>query len=282
MFAGAIGACPAILCPVAKEIRVLAADIDGTVSSVDGRVLESTSTTLAELKARGLILVLVTSRPPRWVVPVARSISHDGWCVAGSGTTAWLNVDGVRPSHELGYRVEDVAVIRRITAAYFTGATFGLELFDSFATDLGFPVYALSDKELQVQKIPRSAGVRISKLLCHVGSAPKRDISAFTQRMLGVGDCYMIDCRRGVMEIRPPGINKRVGLALVANYLGVSRSEVAAVGDTLSDLPMLEWAGVSIAMGQSPEALKAIATHVAPSFVDDGFAVGVRAAVLDG
>lgn len=45
-----------------------------------------------------------------------------------------------------------------------------------------------------------------------------------------------------------------------------------AFGDAASDRAMIEFCDVGVAMGNTPEELKAIADHVAPSVTEDGLA----------
>lgn len=50
-----------------------------------------------------------------------------------------------------------------------------------------------------------------------------------------------------VVEISAAGVNKAAALEELATNLGVEPFEVVAFGDYPNDLPMLEWAGRSIA-----------------------------------
>ncbi len=83
-----------------------------------------------------------------------------------------------------------------------------------------------------------------------------------------------------LIEGLPPGLNKAVGLAWLAERLGVPREAVLAVGDNDNDAPMLAWAGVGVAMGEASPAALAAADWVAPSVDDDGAAVAIEKFVL--
>jgi hydroxymethylpyrimidine pyrophosphatase-like HAD family hydrolase len=64
------------------------------------------------------------------------------------------------------------------------------------------------------------------------------------------------------MVVRAAGINKGTALAWLARHYEIDPSEVVAVGDWLNDVPMLERAGRSFAMGQAPDEVKSAATDV--------------------
>ncbi|MCH8309975.1 MAG: HAD hydrolase family protein, partial [Chloroflexi bacterium] len=48
-----------------------------------------------------------------------------------------------------------------------------------------------------------------------------------------------------------------------------------AAGDSYNDIPMLHLAGMSIAMGNAPDAVKNEADYVAPTVENDGLAVAI-------
>jgi Cof subfamily protein (haloacid dehalogenase superfamily) len=72
------------------------------------------------------------------------------------------------------------------------------------------------------------------------------------------------------LEILPPGIDKGAALRAVASHLGIMREEIIAAGDNLNDLAMIEYAGLGVAMGNAPEALRVRADFVAPSNNEHG------------
>jgi hydroxymethylpyrimidine pyrophosphatase-like HAD family hydrolase len=72
-----------------------------------------------------------------------------------------------------------------------------------------------------------------------------------------------------------PDAEKATALQVVCKELGVDAKDVIAMGDSESDIAMLKWAGLGIAMRNSPDEVKAAALHVAPSNDEDGVAWAV-------
>ncbi len=62
-----------------------------------------------------------------------------------------------------------------------------------------------------------------------------------------------------VLDVLPAGVSKWRTLMRLADFLGVSRGEIAAVGDDENDREMLREAGVSVAMGNASDSLKSVA-----------------------
>ena len=66
------------------------------------------------------------------------------------------------------------------------------------------------------------------------------------------------------LEFMPADVSKGSALATLALHLGIQASEAVAFGDGDNDIPMFEWAGVSVAMPQGWPLARARAKLVAP------------------
>jgi Cof subfamily protein (haloacid dehalogenase superfamily) len=84
------------------------------------------------------------------------------------------------------------------------------------------------------------------------------------------------------LEILPPGVDKGTALRALAGRLGIEREAIVAVGDNLNDLGMIEYAGLGVAMGHAPEALRARADVVAPTNDDHGLREVIERFMLSG
>ena len=82
-------------------------------------------------------------------------------------------------------------------------------------------------------------------------------------------------------DVIPPGINKGRIVEVLAERLGLDRSEIAVLGDMDNDLDMFAAAGFSIAMGNATDEVKAAASAVAPGTNDeDGWADAIERYLL--
>ena len=71
-------------------------------------------------------------------------------------------------------------------------------------------------------------------------------------------------------EITQSAITKAAGIKTVMEHLHVPREETAAFGDGHNDIEMLQFAGIGVAMGTAPDAVKAAADLVTDSLESDG------------
>ena len=75
-------------------------------------------------------------------------------------------------------------------------------------------------------------------------------------------------------------VSKRISMEKLAEILGVSREEIVAIGDGYNDVPMLEGAGLSIAMGNAPDDIKAMCHKVTLDNNSDGVAYAIEEYIL--
>ena len=83
------------------------------------------------------------------------------------------------------------------------------------------------------------------------------------------------------LEIGGETTSKADALAKLCHILGVSKDEMMAAGDSPNDIAMLKAAGLSVAMGNAEEEVKAEADYVTLSNAEDGVAAAIRKFVLE-
>lgn len=74
------------------------------------------------------------------------------------------------------------------------------------------------------------------------------------------------------IEIIPVGTSKGNALRKIASHNNIDMRDTLAFGDGNNDIEMLQEANVSIALMNATQDLKEVATHIAPSNDEDGFA----------
>ena len=73
-------------------------------------------------------------------------------------------------------------------------------------------------------------------------------------------------------EIMAAGVDKKAGLEDLANHLGITAAQVAAIGDSENDLPALRYSQLPIVMENGDERIKAEAAWIAPDNDHSGVA----------
>jgi hypothetical protein len=82
------------------------------------------------------------------------------------------------------------------------------------------------------------------------------------------------------LEVGHPDATKGRGLQELAAWLQLDRSQILAIGDSYNDIEMLEFAGLGIAMANSPPDVRSRCGYVTASNDEDGVAQALERFVL--
>lgn len=249
--------------------RMLATDLDGTLLGPDGMVSERTLRALTLAREAGLIVALVTGRPPRWLAPVIEQTGWHGLAVCANGAVL---VDLESRTVEQTFPMDDATLLQVIACVreLLPGASFGVEHVQ---------VGAHIDDEFTRHHDrfeDHVLGGTAIKLLARIPTTNDADLmlDQIQNELDGVVTVTHSTTSEVLLEICRHGITKASGVAWLAAAHGIDRLDVVAVGDMPNDLPMLLWAGQGFAMGNAHAAVRATVTHeqTLPTNAQDGVA----------
>ena len=251
--------------------RLVASDLDGTLVRSDLSVAPRTREVLARVEDAGALFVMVTGRPPRWMAPVAEQTGHRGLAVCANGAIVYdLHTERVVRDHRISgdTALEVIEALR----AQVPGIAFAVEKgLDGFGRESAY-VPRWDNGEVLVAPVEELVEPGVVKLLARVEGTRSDDLLARAREVLG----ELAECTHssgdGLVEISASGVSKASGLAVLADEWGVPAKDVIAFGDMPNDLPMLAWAGRSVAMGNAHPEVLAVADEVTASNDDDGVA----------
>ena len=267
---------------------MVATDLDGTLLRPDNTVSDRTVEAFAAARAAGLPVVFVTGRPPRWLPPVVEATGHAGIGVCANGALVVdLDTHEVLETHPIAYDVvaQTVGVLR----SEVDGVAFAIEWdspegSDDFAHE---PSYRARYRVAGVEHgdiLELAARHPVIKLLARIdgGEHPARhDVDALLEATLGHVSHLVTATHSAsddvLIEMSALGVSKGAALAHQAARLGVPLPTAAAVGDMPNDIPMLEEAGVGLAVETGHPAVRAAADALLPGPEHDGLAQLVEA-----
>ena len=258
---------------VPLSYRLLATDIDLTLTRTDRTVSERTAGCIRRAFRRGAYVTLCTGRLPRSAEPYRGLITGSVPLILGNGAILQDALTG-RTDYERLMPPEDARSVMAWGAGrgegMFVWTRSGLyadrtgPAFDSYGRLVHVPPVLMRDFSepigqgvYKVMIIGEPA--RIAEDLREALSCPPGRVTAFTSDA-------------GALEIVPEGVDKGTGLQKAAELLGIPREQVIAVGDGMNDVPMLRWAGLGCAMANAAPEVRAEADVIAPSCDEDGLA----------
>lgn len=83
------------------------------------------------------------------------------------------------------------------------------------------------------------------------------------------------------IEINHQNAQKGIAVARVAKQMGISPKEVMTIGDNFNDVSMLQWAGVSFAMGNAELEVKDYAKYVTSANLENGVGEAILRAMRE-
>lgn len=270
--------------------RLLALDIDGTVVNSRDEVTPHTRAAIRRACDAGIRVVLATGRRYSRALPVLEHLALDLPLVTASGALIKHPLD-----HGTLYCAQlPRPVLCRLLEVIQAGGYEAILLADTFADGFDFYCRTTADHRAELAEyLELNAGCeRVWPNL--VGDPPTDVFGGFAmgtqpemlaleaelQRQLP-GALYTHVLRSpkysGYMcEIAPAGATKWSGILHLAETWQIAPAEICAVGDDVNDIPMIEGAGLGVAMGNALPAVKAAADRIAPRHDEDGLVEVVR------
>lgn len=258
-------------------VRLIASDIDGTLLRTDGTMSPRTVDALAAAEEAGLLVVLCTGRPPRWMKEISEMTGHHGLAVCANGALVYdLHTEQVVETFPI-----DAEVARKLTDALraaVPGIAFAVERGDRFGHEPAYvPMYEMPPQTIRAE-LEELLAEPMAKLIARHEDMTATELHAAVIEAMGdLADLAEATYSGlNIVEISAAGVSKAFALERLAAEHGIAAEEVVAFGDMPNDVPMLTWAGRGIAMGNAHPDAVAAADEQTLTNDDDGVAVVVE------
>lgn len=86
----------------------------------------------------------------------------------------------------------------------------------------------------------------------------------------------------GIWKLSNPKVNKGIALEFLCKHYGLKPENCIAMGDGTIDAPMIEYAGLGVAMENADDMTKSVANLICPSNDEDGVAYIIDKYILGG
>ena len=242
--------------------KLVALDLDGTLLGPGKRISAENAAAVRQLTEMGVQVVLASGRPHHNVLPYHNDLGLTGPIVGGNGAVVWVPDSGDFWSVTLldaALAGEVVEEGRRIGITQIWDAPDGV-----FALEHTLWVDVLSGRIHDAVPVrPAPEGASPYKILWIDDEKAIVERERHYREKWGARS-YVVCTDPEYLEFCPPGINKSVGLQTVCDRLGLSPSDVLAIGDGDNDVEMLAWAGRGLAPAHGREKALEAADGVIP------------------
>jgi Cof subfamily protein (haloacid dehalogenase superfamily) len=250
---------------------VIATDLDGTFLRSDGTVSDRSRAALAAVEDAGALVVFVTGRPPRWMKPVVEQTAHRGIAVCANGALVYdLHTEQIVEEHLI--TPENAREVINALREALPGMAFAVERGShGFAHEPAYhPAWDTDDKVIgALEEIVREP---MAKLLARHPELDSDTLLGRARDVVGELATLTHSSRDGLLEVSAAGVSKASTLELLCREHGHEASDVVAFGDMPNDVPMLVWAGWSVAVMTAHPDVVAVADEVTAGNDDDGVA----------
>jgi Cof subfamily protein (haloacid dehalogenase superfamily) len=279
-------------CVAAVPIRLIAVDIDGTLLNPQFQISDADLAALRHARSLGIEVVIVTGRRHTFALPIVQQLGFDLWLICSNGAVTRslsgetfhrdllprqtcrqlcglmqefrgqtvLTFDEDGPGAIVLERLQGLeGSIQRWLEKNEQYIQFVVPIENSLTTD---PVQAMFCGPValmqQALRVLGSCGLPVTVLRTEY---PGRDLS--------------------IVDVLNAGCSKGHALERWANYRGIARREVMAIGDNYNDIEMLAFAGRPFIMGNASEELRGRGWTLTCSNAESGVAAAIEH-VLDG
>ncbi len=255
------------------SIRLIAVDVDGTLLNSKKELTEPVKAAIAAVKDHGFLFTIATGRDIRGLRQFHSLLSPEVPVITYNGAEIRRAGSGELVSGVCLQEASAREVIRRGLDFGFSVIVWSkgtLYIGQPGLNSQGYPeMYGI--RELELTEPDALAQQGVTKVIWagepgRIGRLEKE----FNASPIPGSECCTSD--ESYLEFMAEGVNKGTGLQAAAESLGLSRREVMAVGDGHNDIPMLRWAGLSVAMGNASPEVKAAAGNITESCERSGLA----------
>jgi hypothetical protein len=239
--------------------KLISCDLDGTLKDKNGDISPKDIEAIHKWVDSGRYFVINSGRAPASILFSETKIGlidRDGYGIGFNGGAVYRTDTRELLTHETmpnetGQKV--LSMLKTLGANVI--AYIGNTLYTEKVTDFLLPYITISGVEyVEIGDFSKLTG-DISKILA-IGEMPELiDIQNKTNPHIA-GLCDSVFTASVLLEFVPLGVNKGKGLRKLAEMLDIDMSEVIAIGDNQNDLPMIECAGLGIAVGNALDEVK--------------------------
>ncbi|EOH95703.1 cof-like hydrolase [Enterococcus moraviensis ATCC BAA-383] len=268
-------------------IKLVAIDLDGTLLDSKKEISERNKAALAQAKAAGVKIVICTGRPLAAIGIYLKalnlqdngdySITFNGGLVQKNDTgeiieKSSMSLENVHDLFELATSLNvpldilsDGLVLQLPTTQEYKS------LYSQLNKLLTFEPYEIA--QLTIDRIYNKAVVAVDET--YLDEQIKQIPASFYERY------EIIKTRSNLLEFMPKGITKAYGISLLARDLDIKQEEIMTIGDEENDLPMIEYAGLGVAMDNAVAKVKEMADVITDTNDNDGVAQAIEKFVLE-
>lgn len=272
----------------ACQLRLVVLDIDGTLTDPAGDITPPVQAAVTALLQRDILVVVATGRnlaemDQVWEIwpQLTRIVYSNGAAITGMGQPLddyfqGIPADVARRVYQAAMAADTMPEIYANGKIYVEASRWEKRVYyraqylEETTPGSRTPIPSL-------EAILSQGDPRIEKVNVFFPCGDHRLTFEAANQGIGLRTSHTI---QGGLEFNNPKATKVEAVAHICKVLGIPAQAVAALGDSQTDMELLQWAGFSFAMGNALPPVQACAKGVAPANSQDGAAWAIREQIL--
>lgn len=273
-----------------KKIKMIIADLDGTLLTKVDYVPPANIEAFHQAKKAGVIPVIATGRLEKDSVFAAEALDAKDYIITMNGLMIYdylkqkplvdrhmpdqaamdvLNMlDRERVYYQLYAENKTFATMHSVDCLPYSGMQSSYYEFYKHSGNVEGGMWDFIKKN----------GLKVDKMF--VSAADPEVLEKIRRRVISIKDLRAVGSGKSYIEVLPDGTDKKEAVELLSEYVGIPLSQTMIIGDSENDVGMLSVGGLSVAMGNGSEAAKKVADVTAPTNLENGVAWAIQKFIL--
>ena len=250
--------------------KAIFSDIDGTLITSDHKISPKTELAIKNVLAKGLPFIPVSARPPLAITPYMDQLGNKSATICFSGALI-LNAD-LEPLYNVVIEKADQIALDEVLKDYQHMGINHYVQSEWYSNDPNLPSVQREERITQLKSVKKPDELIQANKVLIMGEASEI-LALETKLKVQFPQLSIHRSLPEYLEIMHKSATKANAIRFMESILAVKGEEVIAFGDNFNDLDMLEYAGLSVAMGNAPDEIKRVAKRVTLSNNEDGIAI---------
>lgn len=263
-------------------IKLFAMDLDGTLLNNDSKLDKKVIDSLQRLDDEGIKFVFCSGRAKPSVDYITSLTGFDNPTVANNGAIASMNKDNIIYENYLTYKdiekLTNYCENYKLVYHFYDQKTYysnriRSERFKHLKKDSDYGMnyqvnFSFSENPLEELK-KRGKNAFKFQIFPKKSDLITRDEILEDIKKLNK-NLYITSSNDRVIEIMQKNVDKFQAICELCDYLGISKDEIATIGDGDNDIPMLKGAKMSFAVKNANDSVKDIVDYIVSSNYEFG------------
>lgn len=279
--------------------KLIVTDMDGTFLNSYGNIPHGNLNAVIEAQKRGVQFAIVTGRPYSAVKRLLRTNNLKCAVIGCNGAQVTDSKGRLIRSHYI--KKESLLKIMRLaqdrdiyyqiyddTSIYTRSLVQAVKMirhFSNKAVKMHFSYRSIlgglkriffAELRLKPDIITFASDKRRQFYKVQIASLKQEELLRLKKDLLDVDGISITSSNYFNLEIGPKGVTKGTALCELSEEMGIPKEDIIAMGDNLNDIPMIEFAGCGVAVGNAEDAVKEKADFITKTNDELGVGYAIR------